>query len=50
MTEPNVAWAKKNPEVIKTFVSAVPLGRAGEPEEIGQIGRASCRERVCLAV
>jgi gluconate 5-dehydrogenase len=37
MTEPNVAWAKKNPEVIKTFVSAVPMGRAGEPEEIGPL-------------
>ncbi len=37
MTEPNRAWAKKNPEVIKTFVDAVPLGRAGEPEEIGPL-------------
>ncbi len=37
MTEPNVAWAKKNPEVIKTFVGAVPMGRAGEPEEIGPL-------------
>jgi NAD(P)-dependent dehydrogenase (short-subunit alcohol dehydrogenase family) len=35
MTEPNLAWAKKHPEVIKTFVSAVPLGRAGDPQEIG---------------
>ena len=37
MTEPNVAWAKKNPEVIKTFVDAVPMGRAGAPEEIGPL-------------
>ena len=37
MTEPNKAWAAKNPEVIKTFVSAVPMGRAGEPEEIGPL-------------
>ena len=37
MTEPNVAWAKKNPEVIKTFVGAVPMGRAGEPDEIGPL-------------
>ncbi len=37
MTEPNVAWAKKNPEVIKTFVSAVPMGRAGEPDEIAPL-------------
>ncbi len=26
MTEPNVAWAKKHPEVIETFVRAVPDG------------------------
>jgi NAD(P)-dependent dehydrogenase (short-subunit alcohol dehydrogenase family) len=30
MTEPNVAWAKKNPEVIETFIRAVPMGRTGE--------------------
>lgn len=35
MTEPNQAWAKKHPEVIETFVKAVPMGRTGEPEEIG---------------
>jgi NAD(P)-dependent dehydrogenase (short-subunit alcohol dehydrogenase family) len=37
MTEPNQAWAKKNPRVIETFVSAIPMGRAGEPEEIGPL-------------
>jgi NAD(P)-dependent dehydrogenase (short-subunit alcohol dehydrogenase family) len=37
MTEPNQAWAKKNPEVIETFVNAVPMGRAGDPEEIGPL-------------
>jgi len=37
MTEPNVTWAKNHPEVIKTFVSAVPMGRAGEPDEIGPL-------------
>ena len=37
MTHPNREWAKKNPEVIKTFVSAVPMGRAGEPEELGPL-------------
>lgn len=37
MTEPNVAWAKKHPEVIETFVRAVPMGRAGEPHEIGPL-------------
>ena len=37
MTHPNRRWAEKNPEVIKTFVSAVPMGRAGEPEELGPL-------------
>lgn len=37
MTEPNVAWAKKHPEVIDTFVRAVPMGRAGEPNEIAPL-------------
>jgi NAD(P)-dependent dehydrogenase (short-subunit alcohol dehydrogenase family) len=37
MTEPNLAWAKRNPKVIETFVRAVPMGRAGEPHEIGPL-------------
>jgi len=37
MTEPNRAWAKKNPKAIETFVGAIPMGRAGEPEEIGPL-------------
>ena len=37
MTEPNIAWAKKHPEVIETFVRSVPMGRTGEPEEIGPL-------------
>ncbi len=37
MTEPNVAWAAKNPEVIKAFVQGVPMGRTGEPDEIGPL-------------
>jgi NAD(P)-dependent dehydrogenase (short-subunit alcohol dehydrogenase family) len=37
MTEPNQAWAKKNPQVIETFVRAIPMGRAGDPEEIGPL-------------
>ncbi len=37
MTEPNQTWAKSNPEVIKTFLDAVPMGRAGDPEEIGPL-------------
>ena len=37
MTEPNLAWSKKHPEVIETFVRNVPMGRTGEPEEIGPL-------------
>jgi len=37
MTEPNQAWAKKNPKVIETFVSSIPMGRAGDPQEIGPL-------------
>jgi gluconate 5-dehydrogenase len=37
MTEPNVAWAQKHPEVIETFIRAVPMGRTGMPEEIGPL-------------
>ncbi len=37
MTEPNQEWAKKNPAVIETFVRAIPMGRPGEPEELGPL-------------
>jgi gluconate 5-dehydrogenase len=37
MTEPNKAWAKKNPKVIETFVNSIPMGRAGDPHEIGPL-------------
>ena len=37
MTEPNLRWAETHPEVIETFVSAVPMRRTGEPEEIGPL-------------
>jgi gluconate 5-dehydrogenase len=37
MTEPNLTWAKKHPDVIDTFVRAIPMGRAGEPHEIGPL-------------
>ena len=37
MTQPNQAWAKKHPQVIETFVSAIPMGRAGDPQEIGPL-------------
>ena len=37
MTEPNREWAKKNPAVIETFVRAIPMGRPGEPDELGPL-------------
>ena len=37
MTEPNKTWAKKNPQVIETFVRSIPMGRAGDPDEIGPL-------------
>jgi gluconate 5-dehydrogenase len=37
MTEPNQEWAKKHPAVIETFVNSIPMGRAGNPEEIGPL-------------
>ena len=37
MTEQNRTWAKKNPKVIETFVNSIPIGRPGEPEEIGPL-------------
>ena len=37
MTEPNQKWAEKHPEVIRTFVGAVPMGRTGDPDEIGPL-------------
>ncbi len=37
MTDPNKEWSQKNPEVIRTFLSSVPMGRAGEPDELGPL-------------
>jgi gluconate 5-dehydrogenase len=37
MTEPNKEWAKKHPTVIETFVNSIPMGRAGDPEEIAPL-------------
>src|SRR6202011_3869458 len=37
MTEPNLRWAETNPEVIEKFVQNTPMGRAGEPEELGPL-------------
>jgi gluconate 5-dehydrogenase len=37
MTEPNQEWAKKNPAVIEAFLRNIPMGRAGEPQEVGPL-------------
>ena len=37
MTEPNLAWSKSHPEMIAAFVDAIPMGRAGEPDEIAPL-------------
>jgi gluconate 5-dehydrogenase len=37
MTGPNREWAEKRPDVIETIVQATPLGRAGEPHELGPL-------------
>jgi gluconate 5-dehydrogenase len=37
MTDTNRQWNERRPEVIEAFVKNVPMGRAGEPEEIGAL-------------
>jgi NAD(P)-dependent dehydrogenase (short-subunit alcohol dehydrogenase family) len=37
MTDVNREWNERRPDVIDAFVSNVPMGRAGEPPEIGPL-------------
>jgi NAD(P)-dependent dehydrogenase (short-subunit alcohol dehydrogenase family) len=37
MTDTNREWNEKRPDVIEAFVRNVPMGRAGEPDEIGPL-------------
>ena len=37
MTEPNVKWAKENPEVISAFREQIPMGDFGQPEDLGPL-------------
>lgn len=37
MTEANERWSREHPEVIATFLSQIPMGRFGEPEELGPL-------------
>ena len=37
MTDKNREWQERRPEVIEAFVKNVPMGRTGEPDEIGPL-------------
>jgi NAD(P)-dependent dehydrogenase (short-subunit alcohol dehydrogenase family) len=37
MTDTNREWNERRPEVIEAFVQNVPMGRTGEPDEIGSL-------------
>jgi NAD(P)-dependent dehydrogenase (short-subunit alcohol dehydrogenase family) len=37
MTDTNREWNEKRPDVIATIVDAIPVGRAGEPPELGPL-------------
>jgi len=37
MTDTNQEWNERRPDVIEAFVRNVPMGRAGEPDEIGPL-------------
>jgi NAD(P)-dependent dehydrogenase (short-subunit alcohol dehydrogenase family) len=37
MTDTNREWNEKKPEVIAALVEGIPVGRAGEPEELGPL-------------
>jgi gluconate 5-dehydrogenase len=37
MTDVNREWNEKRPDVIEAFVANIPMGRAGEPDEIGPL-------------
>lgn len=36
-TEPNRIWAEKNPAIIEGYVQTIPMGKLGEPEDIGAL-------------
>jgi NAD(P)-dependent dehydrogenase (short-subunit alcohol dehydrogenase family) len=37
MTDKNREWNERRPDVIEAFVANIPMGRAGEPDEIGPL-------------
>lgn len=36
-TEPNRVWATKNPAIIDGYIQAIPMGKLGEPEDMGAL-------------
>lgn len=36
-TEPNQRWAREHPQVIEEFLQAIPMGKFGEPEDLGPL-------------
>jgi gluconate 5-dehydrogenase len=37
MTDANLRWRQIHPEVIETFQQQIPMGRYGEPQELGPL-------------
>lgn len=37
MTEPNQIWARGSPQVIKEFEAQIPMGKFGQPEDLGPL-------------
>lgn len=37
MTEPNRRWARERPEAIEHVLAGIPMGRAGDPEDLGPL-------------
>jgi NAD(P)-dependent dehydrogenase (short-subunit alcohol dehydrogenase family) len=36
-TEPNRLWAEKNPAIIEGYIQTIPMGKLGEPEDLGPL-------------
>lgn len=36
-TEPNKIWAEKNPKIIDAYVETIPMGKLGDPEDLGAL-------------
>jgi len=37
LTEPNLRWSREQPEAIDGFLRAIPMGKFGEPEDLGPL-------------